>query len=89
MFLMLMMAGNANVLAADRLQLESTSIIGTKELPKILYIVPWKNTQLSALGSVSDDGSFDSSMVPLDRFVFRREIKYQQMLQGESENVSP
>ena len=30
------------VLAQDTIELETTTIKGNKELPKILYIVPWK-----------------------------------------------
>ena len=74
--------------AADRLELEDTAIKGAKELPKVLYIVPWKNTQLSSMDSLVGDGSFDSTMVPLDRYTFRREINYHLLLQGEGEGDS-
>ncbi len=29
----------------DRLDLDTTTIKGNKELPKILYVVPWKDTE--------------------------------------------
>jgi len=32
-----------NVYAGDRLELETTFIKGNKELPQIIYIVPWKD----------------------------------------------
>ena len=32
-----------NVNAEDRLELETTFIKGNKELPQIIYIVPWKD----------------------------------------------
>ena len=32
-----------NVYAEDRLELETTFIKGNKELPQIIYIVPWKD----------------------------------------------
>ena len=31
----------------DRIELEMTTIKGNKELPKILYIVPWKDVKKS------------------------------------------
>jgi len=33
------------VYAEDRLELETTFIKGNKELPQILYVVPWKDTK--------------------------------------------
>lgn len=33
--------------AEDRLELETTFIKGNKELPQILYVVPWKKTKSS------------------------------------------
>lgn len=32
-----------NIYAEDRLELETTFIKGNKELPQIIYIVPWKD----------------------------------------------
>ncbi len=31
------------VIAEDRIELRTTTIKGNKELPKILYVVPWKD----------------------------------------------
>jgi len=33
------------VLAQDTIELRTTTITGNKELPKILYIVPWKEVE--------------------------------------------
>ena len=38
--LLLMLAGGA--FAQDRADIDRTQIIGNRELPKVLYIVPWK-----------------------------------------------
>src|SRR2546423_4572961 len=35
--------------AKDRLDLESSQITGNRELPKVLYIVPWRSAQLGDL----------------------------------------
>lgn len=34
-------------MAADRVELETTIIKGNDELPKILYIIPWKDVEQS------------------------------------------
>lgn len=34
-----------SIYAADRLELETTFIKGNKELPQILYVVPWKDVK--------------------------------------------
>ncbi len=36
-----------NIIAEDRLELETTFIKGNKELPQILYVVPWKEVKSS------------------------------------------
>ena len=35
-------SGKTNSNRADRLNLETTVVTGNRELPKVLYIVPWK-----------------------------------------------
>lgn len=35
--------------ADDRIELKTTTIKGNKELPKILYVVPWKDIKRSKL----------------------------------------
>ena len=62
--------------AVDRLQLDATAITGTRELPKVMNIVPWKAAEPPAgpdrpLGSLIDE-----MLAPLDRDEFRREIRY-------------
>lgn len=68
--------------AADRLELEGASIQGTRELPKVLYIVPWKKSRIGTLAGVSERASFDSSMTSLDRDVLLQELKYYNILNG-------
>lgn len=36
-----------SIYAQDRLELETTFIKGNKELPQILYVVPWKDIKRS------------------------------------------
>ena len=39
--LLLLTALTAPALAQDRADIDATRIIGNRELPKVLYIVPW------------------------------------------------
>ena len=68
--------------AADRLELDETSIQGSRELPKILYIVPWKSARLGSLQGGAGSSSFDIAFEALDRDVFRRQVEYYGMLYG-------
>jgi hypothetical protein len=74
----------SSVSAEDRLNLDSISIKGSHELPKVLYIVPWKSAKLGVLPETAGSSSFDTGMEALDRDVFRRQVEYYGMLYGNS-----
>jgi len=61
---------------ADRLDLETTVVTGNRELPKVLYIVPWKKADLGELPAQPFNTLLDEVLQPVDRDVFRREVKY-------------
>jgi hypothetical protein len=73
--------------AADTLDLEGTAIRGSRELPKVLYIVPWKNTRLGALAKGVERSSYEEGIVALDREVYQREVSYFGMLQDAGETT--
>lgn len=73
----------SGVLAADRIELDATAIQGSRELPKVLYIVPWKSARLGSLSSAAGSSSFDTSWEALDRDVFQRQVEYYGMLYGD------
>ena len=60
----------------DRIELETQSIRGAKELPKVIYIVPWKNSRLGGLMGAGGGGSFAESLQPLDPEVFGLQVRY-------------
>jgi hypothetical protein len=62
--------------AQDRAEVAPTQIIGNKELPKVLYIVPWKKPQPDALVGRPLVSVMDEVMAPVDREVFRRQLQY-------------
>ena len=69
---------------ADRLELGTTDITGNRELPKVLYIVPWKRSDLSDLAGKPPNSLLDEVLQPLDRDVFQRENRYYDALKPDA-----
>ncbi len=65
-----------SVVAQQRLEMEGTSIIGNQELPKVLYIVPWKSTETVNFPSPPIESIMDQALKPLERNAFRRQVRY-------------
>ena len=68
-----------SVYAEDKIELEEMSIIGNKELPKMLYIVPWKNSELPDMNVPPIESLIDEALAPVDRDQFKRKIRYYQI----------
>ena len=62
-------------------ELSGISIIGNKEAPKSLYIVPWQNSEVGVATSLNS-GLFDDSMRPVDKEVFLRELDFYELSHG-------
>jgi len=71
-----------NNAAMDRLDLDSTVITGNQELPKVLYIVPWKKAELGELPGRPVNRPVNEILEPVDRDEFRRRIDYYDTLFG-------
>jgi len=69
----------------DSLDLGTTSITGNAELPKVLYIVPWKKSDLGDLVGRPVNTLLDEVLAPVDRAVFERHLSYYDSLYGERE----
>jgi hypothetical protein len=67
--------------AKDRLDLDSSQITGNRELPKVLYIVPWRSAELGDLVGRPVNSLLDEVLEPVDRDVFRRQNRYYEALQ--------
>jgi hypothetical protein len=70
--------------AEDHLQLDTTQITGNQELPKVLYIVPWKRSDLGDLLGKPANSLLDEVLEPVDRDVFRRENRYYDALKPDA-----
>jgi hypothetical protein len=62
--------------ADDRATIDRTNIIGNRELPKVLYIVPWKKPAAGDLSGPPAESVLDEVLAPVDRDVFRRQVRY-------------
>ena len=62
--------------AEDRADLDTTQVIGSRELPKVLYIVPWKPPLTGDLVGRPVTSLLDEALAPVDRDVFRRQVQY-------------
>ncbi|MGD9385050.1 MAG: hypothetical protein PVF28_00760 [Thioalkalispiraceae bacterium] len=78
------------LLAEESLEMEGTRIRGNQELPKVLYIVPWKRSEIPDLSQPPLESLIDEALAPVDREVFQRKIRYYDSLStqevGSNEN---
>jgi hypothetical protein len=75
--------------ATDRIDLDAAQITGNRELPKVLYIVPWKRPDLGDLLGKPVNSLLDEVLAPVDRDVFKRENRYFQALQTPGGAAAP
>ena len=75
--------------AQDRAEIDATRIIGNRELPKVLYIVPWKQPLPGALVGRPPASVIDEALAPIDRDVFRRQVRYDALEQAHAAAAAP
>lgn len=85
---LLAVSAACGVLAQDRADIDRTQIIGNRELPKVLYIVPWKKPVPGGLSGRPVASVLDEALAPIDREVFRRQVDYTAQLQTRN-NPTP
>jgi hypothetical protein len=73
----------------DRVELETTEITGNRELPKVLYIVPWKRSDLGDLVGRPPNSLLDDVLQPIDRDVFMRENRYYDAVKPDAAGLKP
>lgn len=75
-FLFLNLAGIACLVSAEEVKsLSGISIIGNKDAPKSLYIVPWRSAELGMETDLSSN-LLNEGMHPVDKDVFTRELDF-------------
>ncbi len=81
-------AAAAPAFAQDRADIDRTQIIGNRELPKVLYIVPWKKPVPGELSGKPLVSVLDEALAPIDRDVFRRQVQYDAQTQAQAQSPS-
>lgn len=66
--------------AQDRADIDRAQITGNRELPRVLYIVPWKKPLPGTLAGKPPASVLDEVLAPVDREVFRRQVAYELQL---------
>ncbi len=69
----------------DTLNLGTTSVTGSRELPKVLYIVPWKSSNLEELVGRPINTLLDEVLAPIDPEEFERHLQYYDALYGDGD----
>ena len=75
--------------APDRADLDRSQIIGNRELPKVTYIVPWKKPGAGDLSGRPLVSVLDEALAPLDREVFRRQVRYDAQAVAQTPPAAP
>ena len=81
----LLLMSTVSTLAQDRADIDRTQIIGNRELPKVLYIVPWKKPLPGQLSGRPVQSVLDEALAPVDRAVFRRQVDYNTQVQDRAQ----
>ncbi len=70
----------------DSIELGRTEITGNQELPKVLYIVPWKKSDPGDLMGRPVNTLLDEVLAPIDREEFVRQVDYYGDLYGDEQD---
>lgn len=60
----------------DRLDLSTATVTGDQEQPKVMYVVPWKRSDIGDLSGKPMNSLLDEALAPVDRDEFKREVAY-------------
>jgi hypothetical protein len=73
----------------DRLELNTATVTGDREQPKVMYIVPWKSSDIGDLSGKPMNSLLDEALAPVDRDEFKREVVYYDVVKADrSQNGS-
>ena len=63
-------------IAEQEMELDGMAVFGNRELPKALFIVPWKDPEAGLAPDRPVNSLIDEALQPVDPDVFRRKLKY-------------
>jgi hypothetical protein len=70
--------------STDRLDLGTATVTGDREQPKVMYIVPWKRSDIGDLSGKPMNSLLDEALAPVDREEFKREVVYYQAVRADA-----
>jgi hypothetical protein len=70
--------------ATDRLELGTATVTGDREQPKVMYIVPWKKSDIGDLSGKPMNSLLDEALAPVDRDEFKRQVMYYQVVKADA-----
>ena len=80
-------SGKAQAGEANTIYMDETFISGNQELPKVLYILPWKNQQGEAVPARIPVLMNDTIMLPIYPHEYRLEMSYRALI-ADGTNVT-
>ena len=75
---------NTHAYAQDRVDLEGATIIGNRELPKILYVVPWKLPDQDHIISRPITRQTSADLAPINRGQFHNLLELHGLRQDKT-----
>jgi hypothetical protein len=73
-------SGKAQAEEANTVYMDETYISGNQELPKVLYILPWKNQQGDAVPAMIPVLMNEAVMAPIYPHEYRLEMSYRALI---------
>jgi hypothetical protein len=70
--------------AVDRIDLSTATVTGDREQPKVMYIVPWKKSDIGDLSGKPMNSLLDEALAPIDRDEFKREVAYYDAVRADA-----
>ena len=78
--LILLMVLSAATQAEVELQSQGMTVFGQSELPKVLYIVPWKHKELPNIEQPQTISLSNDMLTPFKPEIFERQVRYYEMM---------
>ncbi len=64
----------------ETMSLDGSTIVGNRELPKALNIVPWKSAESGDLAGRPMNSLINEILAPVDREIFLRELEFYEVV---------
>ena len=69
--------------AEERINMKAMSIVGNKELPNVLYTLPWKQANLPEMVELPLSSLINDALQPIDRQTMLRRQYYKQVIKQQ------